>query len=448
MSNKLRLASLLVISCVIAILACSADPQPAKKDKEPTAKPTYGFPDFGYLPSPEDVEGHGGQVFKLSQQYPTAKPGKDKLPPFLNTNFKQDWRKYAAEVRAYCLEGNIDDDVDFRVEKSRPHLRRWFHAPWQHYGPAGREGLRGLTREVKIKSRQLAPTQTTDSYQVYAIGFYNEFGGHTLGQVWRNPEDPDLRATDARYGGGFPIGTVIFKLLFTDASVAEVPHLVNPIEWDAFVTQNYESEKRVVRRLRLIQMDFMIREDLSRAPRGWVFGTFVYNGKLEKASKWDNLVPVGLQWGDDPTVTKGDIIQEAVKTQINPAIKESKINDDGKELPPTHLGWGGRLNGPVDNPASSCMSCHGTAQVPALSPQSPKFLPANQPQVGSKEWMRWFENRKCGEPFDKKARSTDFCLQIQMGVQSFWEWKNSQMKGYYFFQSPHTRNFKASRSEP
>jgi len=69
---------------------------------------------------------------------------------------------------------------------------------------------------------------------VYAIGFFNEFGGYTLGQVWRNPEDPDLRATDARYRGGFPVGTVIFKLLFTDASVAEVPYLANPIEWDAF----------------------------------------------------------------------------------------------------------------------------------------------------------------------------------------------------------------------
>ena len=127
--------------------------------------------------------------------------------------------------------------------------------------------MHGLTKEAKVRVRQLGPTQTTDSYQAYAIGFYNELAAFTLGEIWRNPEHPDLRVTDARFGGGFPIGAVIFKLLFTDASVAEVPYLANPIEWDVYVAQTFDSDKRVVRKLRLIQMDFMIREDVNRAPR-------------------------------------------------------------------------------------------------------------------------------------------------------------------------------------
>jgi hypothetical protein len=303
--------------------------------------------------------------------------------------------------------------------------------------------LRGLTRETKVRVRQFAPTQTTETFQAYAIGLYNEFAGYTLAEIWHNPEHPDLRVTDARFGGGFPIGAVIFKLLFTDASIAEVPYLTNPIEWDVYVRQSFDSDQRVVRRLRLIQVDFMIREDVSRAPRGWVFGTFVYNGKLARALKWDNLVPVGVQWGDDPTVTQGDINREAVETKINPAIKESIINDNAKELPAMHLGWGGRLNGPVDPASSSCMSCHGTAQYPALSPSFPE-VNVTPLAVGGKEWMRWFQNRPFATPLDESSRSADFCLQVQIGVQNFWQWKSGLMRGHYFIQSEH-KQFPALR---
>lgn len=443
MSAKSKLAILvLLLGCLVAIPIFSQDKKLAEVKPRPE-QPAYGFPDFGYLPSPDEVARQGGKIFKLSQKYPQTMPTPDKTPPFLKTDYKGSWKKYAEEVRTYCLDGNVE--VDFRVEENTKHPQRWFHAPWQHYGPTGREGLHGLTKEARVRPRQFGPTQTTDSYQAYAIGFYNELAGYTLGEVWRHPEHPDLRATDARFGGGFPIGAVIFKLLFTDASVAEVPYLENSIEWDAIVAVNFDSDKRVVRKLRLIQMDFMIREDVARAPRGWVFGTFVYNGKLARPRKWDNLVPVGIQWGDDPAVTTGEIVEHPVKTQINPALKETIINDDASVLPPMHLGWGGRLNGPVDHPASSCMSCHGTAQYPVLSASNPKFMMTNSPAVGGKEWMRWFENRKFAEPFDEMARSADFCLQLQIGVQNFWQWKNEQMKGFYHFQAPHKQGFPSTR---
>ena len=61
---------------------------------------------------------------------------------------------------------------------------------------------------------------------------------------------------------------------------------------------------------------------------------------------WDNLVPLGLQWGNDPDITDNDSNPQPVSTRINPQIKELVINSDAKELPPTHLGWNGRLNGP------------------------------------------------------------------------------------------------------
>ena len=39
-----------------------------------------------------------------------------------------------------------------------------------------------------------------------------------------------------------------------------------------------------------------------RAPSGWIFGNFQYNGALGPA-QFENLVPVGLMWGEDPDIT-------------------------------------------------------------------------------------------------------------------------------------------------
>lgn len=75
------------------------------------------------------------------------------------------------------------------------------------------------------------------------------------------------------------------------------------------------------------------------------------------------MVPVGLMWGNDPGVTPAMV---SGGTKLN----ESFINPDVVPLM-THFGWAGRLNVPVDNRLSSCLSCHSTAQ----SPQGSGLLP-------------------------------------------------------------------------
>jgi hypothetical protein len=59
-----------------------------------------------------------------------------------------------------------------------------------------------------------------------------------------------------------------------------------------------------------------------------------------------------------------------------------------------------------------------TAEYPALSAMSPLFT-AKPPPVGSKDWMRWFQNEKCAVPFDAKAKSSDFSLQLAISLQNF-----------------------------
>jgi len=371
------------------------------------------FGDFGYMPPLR--ERYKGRLFRLSQDYPRELPHQDKLPKFLEIDFRESWREYVMAARAYCFDGNIKGgwvEDDFDVAKDNPS--QWFHMPWQHYGKTGREGIHGLTKEAKIKPCQIAASQKSLG-QTYAVAFYNELGAYQIGQVWRHPTKPTPYLHDIR----FPVGTVVFKLLFADIPLAEVPYLVPPLEWRAYVTETYESAKRKEKMLALIQMDIMVRD--KRAPYGWIFTTFQYNGVQARDNRWENLVPIGIQWGNDPDVKDDFTNTELVRTIRNPRLKETIINPDDDELPPTHLGWNGRLNGPVDNPQSSCMSCHATAQVREKSGLGPMFL-APVPKAGSDEWMRWFKNYKCGERFDADVPSADFSLQLAISVQSYQKW--------------------------
>src|SRR6266436_567833 len=59
--------------------------------------------------------------------------------------------------------------------------------------------------------------------------------------------------------------------------------------------------------------------------------------------------------------------------------------------------------------APSCMSCHGTAEIPAGVMVPP----------GGQDPSRWFQNIKSGQPFDAGRQSTDYSLQIEVGISNF-----------------------------
>ena len=386
------------------------------------------FPDFGFMVNPSQLK-PGQKVFKLSQSYPTTLPT-PALPDFYSIDYKKDWRKFLLSVRNYCFEGNTA--VDFRVEENTK--RGWYHMPWQHYPNNGREGFHGLTKEAPVKPYQLAKKQSFGQSGAWAVGFFNDIAGYTIGQVWADHNNPDV----TKMKGGFKHGAVLFKLLFLsmpkDTVERQVPFLCNGIWWDAYANYNFNSLDRQAVKVVLIQMDIMVRD--TTAPNGWVFGNFQYNGAMNNQNPWENLVPVGLMFGQDPSNNTNFSNPTPTRTVINSLLKETIINPDSTELPPTHLGWNSRLNGPVDNPQSSCYSCHSTAEYPAGSPISPLFnsdtLAADP--VGSPGWMRWFQNLKCGQPFDgPKYASTDFCLQMAEAIQNFESWKDN--RGGIFYES-------------
>jgi hypothetical protein len=405
---------------------------PTATQQKPAPQPPFPNANPQFIPPPSI---YSGPLFVLSQDYPTAQPST--RPAFLSSDFKADWKGYMMKVRDYCFEGNTD--VDFRVEHNK--TRAWYHMPWQDYGPAGREGIHGLTKEAQVQKQQLASSQTYVNGQTYAVGFFNDLGGYTIGQVWADHSNPD--PSKSSRPNGFPVGTVIFKLLFVDVPTSQVPSLSSPKLWQGYIDPCYRqpcsppATGRVLKQLALIQMDISVRTDDKQAPTGWLFGTFQYNGAMGNAGGWENLVPVGLMWGNDPTVkdnadTQTSFTAPPDKTKINDQLKETAIND-GPDLPPTHLGWNGRLNGPVDNPISSCMSCHMTAQFPSAAPMNPSFQSKYKytyNPTGNAYWMRWFQNIDCAVPFGNyigggvpekgiTTLSTDFSLQLAIAITNF-----------------------------
>ena len=352
--------------------------------------PTSPFCDSAMAPIP----GWTGPIFKMSQSYPINNTQPDPAP-WLKFDPRADSDRYIRAVLQYFFEGNIHPNPESSFEPFANKIRRWFHAPWQSVGLNGREFIHGMTRERTSRPRELHPNQTR-AWNNYAVGFYNARGALTIGRVWADHSKPNPAM--AR----FPEGTVAAKLLFTTATPQEVPYLAGSPEWSAYIFSNPNdpnpgpASPKSVQRVRLLQIDIAVRDSRVNGTTGWVFGTFVYGGGLANTpgAGWANVAPVGVMWGNDPGFGGAGSLKETV---LNPAVK----------LP--HVGFQGRLNGPVDNPNSSCLSCHATAEYPAgvmIPPQG------TNPSA-------WFRNIPSGQPFDPGRLALDYSLQLSVGITNF-----------------------------
>jgi hypothetical protein len=132
--------------------------------------------------------------------------------------------------------------------------------------------------------------------------------------------------------------------------------------------------------------------------------------------------PVGLSWGNDEGYKPSD--QAAGKK-----LKQSTISDQIPGYAKTHLGWAGRTNGPVDNPISGCLSCHGTAQYPVAAALFPADSCTDTQRL---QWFRNFKGTKAFGAMNGCVTTTpggplaplDFSLQMQVAVQSVKQFNN------------------------
>ena len=209
-----------------------------------------------------------------------------------------------------------------------------------------------------------------------------------------------------------------------------------------------------------MQVDIVVKDTQSAPQTGWVFTTLVYDRNTRPGSRgvWDQMVPLGAQWGNDPRVDSA----------ANPgaALSESWINPNAPLFATETLGWGGRLAGPNDHGAndisvvaggqrsllrragnSSCLGCHGTSQWNPANPAKgmssflmPLLLPdpagapnagtpyLNSPAPGSSEWLRWFQNRPGDVPMDTGSVAGDYDLALTFRVLPAWHEAKSGKK--------------------
>lgn len=339
---------------------------------------------------PADWHGH---VFELSQAYPTAAP--TDAQPWMLFDPRTQPEQYIRAVLGHFYEGNLRPDAETCFEPRLNTVRGWYNAPWQDFGTNGREPLHGLTRERVSRPYELHPRQTR-SWNNYAVGYYNAPGAVTIGRVWMDRGRPNPAL------GSMPNGTVAAKLLFTTAPDSEVPYLQSAPTWSAYVYANPNdpapgpNSPRAVLPVRLLQIDIAVKDPRVAGTTGWVFGTFVYGGGPggPPGAGWTNVAPVGVMWGNDPGYSGNGPLTQTV---LNPAVR----------MP--HVGYQGRLNGPVDNPASSCLSCHATAEAPAGTMVPPR----------NADPAPWFRNLNSGTPFDPGRQSLDYSLQVSVGLSNF-----------------------------
>lgn len=282
----------------------------------------------------------------------------------MNLKDKKQALQFALILQAYFYDGMVDKDLpvdrNFNAFENPAHY--WCHMPWLNQGNNGREAIHGLTNERPLQpSANIYPGATAGSD--WGIGYYNANGCKTIGKIFADKENPKFENVE------FEDGTVSAKILFTTAKFAA---LNGAFEWNGHVSEPNSTE-RDVKMVRHLQMDISVKDKSlvgTKSKLGhWLMLTYYYDKKYKPdlnslppimKKLWKDLPeglqhmrPMGLQLGfEEP----GDTL-----------IFADAFTNQNK----------GRLNGPADNPKSSCMGCHGMAGVPNI-PMAPGIITDKQ----------------------------------------------------------------------
>ena len=409
-----------------------------------------------------------GPTFKLSHNYPKARPRCE--APWLKrqVNFNdpnpkwEDWKDYVQDIVNYVGEGqdpNLPDNVGWKTEVNGQ--TRWFHIPWMaNDAHAGREFVHGLTNELSTALSTFRNDEDLERatgnqklegvdkvrgedplFETWSVGMYNPCGAWSVGQVFpasgapathKDPKTGQLRAN----GLPFPEGTVVMKLLNTTADPKLVSYLKNSTSWQAnghkklvpmpTKDSEYTTYDRALTTVHLIQVDLAVIDP--RSPTRWVYSTLAYDGTLPGPTVWSRLVPLGVQWGSDPqsfpAVPKGQS-----KPLWQSVLAPTRL--------PEHYGCNKRLAGVVDNPSSSCVSCHmgAYAAAPGVIDVQGKniplvFVPKSTCQNYSPASQSYFSNYKYPMPYPgstgviRAAIPLDSSLQLQVAFAEYAQFVN------------------------
>jgi len=309
-----------------------------------------------------------------------------------------------------------------------------------------REKIHGTYPAGLFRPSIFPDTGLTVSFKTHVLTYYDKRAAYSLQKIWGTDAKTPTLTTEATQ---FEEGSIIVKAaIFTSADPKKKTDWWDAMkgaqEWDLYVPVDSNNGPPQVWPGYVAQFDIIVKDTKSSPKTGWVFMTLVYDATAQ-GSVWDKMVPLGVQWGNDPQAT-----------QDTDPLVENWINPKAPKYATQTLGWGGRLSGPNDGARndiaivgstpglpfmpnamnSSCMSCHSTAQwnvkkhkmvsflLPSFpDPNKPDAFYANctdrsqydfngdyicSPAPGSQTWMKWFQNRRGNQPMDAGSVAADF----------------------------------------
>ena len=399
----------------------------------------------GQIPPPYE---YNGPLFKLSHDYPAQAPA-PQMPWRAAINNGVITTQNAAAY-AQALKDAVGKDMRILVEDYanwNAAQRDWYNEPWLG---ALRESIHGMYVGSSVLDQSLFQgSGLTKPITTYVLTYYDRTAAQTLRKIWNKTA---MKPVVTPASTQFPEGSLIVKAAFITADPTVWPVMEGTQAWPLYITTDAttgDTKTPKVVNTYFMQFDIIVKDSKSAPKTGWVFSTLVYDKNAPGKSVWDKMVPLGAQWGNDP--------QANSTTNPSAPLVENWNNPAAPAYGAETLGWGGRLSGPNDGAMndiaytvngkqklvknaqnSSCMSCHSTAQWDVKNPakgMTSFLLPATSnppktagpngdylvsPAPGSKEWMRWFQDRKGNVPMDAGSVAADFDMVLTFKSLPAW----------------------------
>lgn len=354
-----------------------------------------GFNIFDDTPFAEDLP-----LFKLRADYDKA-PRRPDPKPWAGLDLKDQRQalKFILLVQKYFYENMANQNPkkpDYNFIAQNNKQRYWCHMPWMHVGDTGREAIHGMTKERDLRPSTSIPVfKNATPGSDWGVAYFNGTGCEAIGDVFgaqgKHRQEPDFSRAY------FRDGTVITKMLFT---TARFPEIEKAYKWRATVSDAGSTE-RSLRDVRHIQMDIAVKDltlkGTDASLDNWVMAGFYYdpNYDFEKELK-------AVLGEENPLKSIPNLPRELLKMRPMGVQTGFEAPDTNETIlfPGSYAnGSGGRLNGPADNPKTSCLGCHAAAGTTAA--MIPGFLSARM----------W-------EPFRGKP-ALDFNQQFALAKQNF-----------------------------
>lgn len=362
---------------------------------------------------------YGDSLFQLSHDYPAT------VAPVVNPLWRQALNGQpisASNVFAYmdALKKYVAPRLlPFFTDNKQWNAAKygWFHEPWMG---SQREAILGTYLGNGNPANMFTSLKMDEAG--YVLVLYDSTAAYSVGQVWSQNGTVLNLANNAAQ---FKEGSVVVKLAFSNINYPDWPVMKGAQQFDIYdtiATKESPDTGYQLRKVSFFQMDVIVKDSLTSPKTGWVYSTFVYDKDVQ-GSPWDQMVPLGAMWGNDP-----DIISPL--NPPYPKLNETVINPKAPAYSKETLGWGGRLSGPNDGAVaqvafdrttgkqyknlalSSCMSCHLPAQVQLKSFLLPGPFPTSDTLFvftpGSAQWNLWFKDNYGNVPFDSGQVATDY----------------------------------------